>query len=194
MIETASQNQIRVFDEINDGNSTLQKSLTKTLFKRITSNYTIISFAFRKRSKSLRGFLWVAIGAHYASSSLSMTLLDFQRGTSSFLMPKTWNCISLWVVPRIVWKCKAIWTDWPHGARIICSNFHSVAPPCHCLLYSQWKNSRACVFYDRFGSHLDSHWFCRQQRFRNVCFYKALVMGIPRSLYIEGFVCHLCSL
>jgi hypothetical protein len=27
-----------------------------------------------------------------------------------------------------------------------------------------------------------------------VWLYKALVTGIPRSLYIEGFVCHLCSL
>jgi hypothetical protein len=76
--------------------------------------------AFRKRSKSRWGFLRVAIWAYYASSGLSMTLLRFSNTYEFFFMPMTWNCISLWVIPRIVWKSRAIWTNWPHGARIIC--------------------------------------------------------------------------
>jgi hypothetical protein len=45
--------------------------------------------AFRKRSKSRRWFLRVAIWAHYASSGLSMTLLRFSNTYEFFFIPMT---------------------------------------------------------------------------------------------------------
>jgi hypothetical protein len=39
-----------------------------------------------------------------------------------------------------------------------------------------------------------SHWFCRQQRFRYVWFYKTLVTRTSGSLYAEGFLYYLLTL